>query len=100
MGHTALTAHKLESLKYWPYDAELAKLTFVFTGDLCSPPLGTYMNGDPESSLKLPNTITKMVFMAWNDGYNYNLNLITVNDKISTKASKKSAHITESLIMP
>lgn len=69
MSQQALAAHRLESLKYWAYDAELAKLTFVFNSGMCSPPLGTYMNGDPENVLEIPEVVKKMTFEAWNDGY-------------------------------
>jgi hypothetical protein len=38
----ALGQHRLESVLYWIYNSEIAKLTFKFTGDKLSPPLGTY----------------------------------------------------------
>ena len=72
---TMLNEHHLIELGYWLYGGELAKLTFIFTGNRQSPPLGTY-SSEPDQKVEIPQYehISTIVFRMWHDGYNYSLN--------------------------
>ena len=75
-----LSKHRLEKILYWIYHAEIAKLTFLFTGDKRSPPLGTY-SSEPNQEQRVPETsISMILFKTWHDGYNYSMNFFGLLD--------------------
>ena len=84
----ALAQHRLENILYWIYNSEIAKLTFKFTGDKLSPPLGTY-SSEPDQKIAIPFTkISTIVFKTWHDGYNYSMNYLSMLDADSKEILK------------